>query len=437
MKGLSKSIKWSFLLNGTLALIGVIRSKYLAVTFGTYAVGLLSQVLQLQLVSITIGSLGLLNGIINGLSKSGDNEQEKQQFLSAAFILQITVSTLLSIVVIIFAKQFSVFTFGSANYVHIVVLTMIGVPFLVLANNQLQAIFFSNSGFEYLNKTAIVINLLNLALFFVLVKFWGLDGAVATATTLAIIQFLLYLFSAQLYLSAKKIFKWAWNLDKAKFLVTFAATSLSTYVMIYGGNFIVRREVIHNLGLEANGILQVPISLSMYYVPMISWVLWGKVYPILVREKLAAAQNFKRVLLRSQLGFLVLASFIILLKKPIILILLTKEFLPALPLISNYLIGDFLFIFCTLYGAYFLALQKLKVYIFGHIIYVSIYLTGVFILLDSQKLMAIPFANIIAGLITSTFMLVYLFIRYKVLININILFSSLACLGILIFLGTL
>ncbi|MCB0356799.1 MAG: hypothetical protein KDD40_07310, partial [Bdellovibrionales bacterium] len=427
----SSGVIWSFILNGTIALVGIIRAKYLAITFGAAAVGLLSQVFQLQLISLSIGSLALVNGIVAGLSKS-ETEEEKSKILSTAFWLQLTCSVVLSAVVIILAKPFSIFAFGSDEYSHLVIITMIGVPFVVLANHQLQAVFFANNGFDWLNKVMIVVNITNLLLFFILVEIWSVDGAVSTVTTLAIIQFVFFLFAVRRYRSFKNIFGWLWDKKTAFYLITFATTSLSTYLLIYGGNFLIRRKVIHELGLEENGILQVPISLSMYYVPLISWVLWGKVYPVLVKEQLTAADNFKSILNRSLWAFVLMATIIILFKKYIVLILLSNDFLPALPLISNYLLGDLFFIICTIYGAYLMALHRLKAYLIGHVIFISIYLIGVYYFLPSYGLLAVPYSFIAAGVTTFLFLMIYMAKNLRQLVSIRV-FSTITSAILIIF----
>ena len=435
MKGLSKSVTWSFLLNGAIAFSGIVRAKYLAISFGTAAVGLMSQVFQLQLVGLSIGSLALINGIVSGLSRAGDSEEDKTKILSTAFWLQLTLSFILTVFVIILAKPFSVFAFGSDEYSHIVIITMIGVPFIVLANHQLQAVFFANNGFERLNKVAIVVNLVNLALFFVLAETWDVDGAVSTATTLALLQFFFFLWAVRKYAPLKQIFGWKWDKEKAFYLITFATTSLTTYLLIYGGNFLIRRKVIHSLGLEENGILQVPVSLSMYYVPLVSWVLWGKVYPVLVKEQLAAASKFKQILLRSVWAFVLLATFIILLKKQIVLILLSSDFLPALPLISNYLLGDLLFIICTVYGVYIMALHQLRAYLIGHFVFIGIYLFGVYIFLADYHLMTVPYSLIAAGVSTLLLLLSYIALKYSSLLDAKVLASIVGAFSLIFLLG--
>jgi len=225
----------------------------------------------------------------------------------------------------------------------------------------------------------------------------------------------------------RQIFGYKWDKEKAFYLITFATTSLTTYLLIYGGNFLIRRKVIHTLGLDDNGILQVPISLSMYYVPLISWVLWGKVYPVLVQKQLKAADNFKRILVRSMWSFLLLATVIILLKEYIVIVLLSSDFLPALPLISKYLLGDLLFIICTIYSVYLLALHHLKAYLIGHLIFIGIYLSGVYLYLNDYKLMAIPYSLISAGIVTVFVLILYLGLKFRSLIDLKVILTI--CIG--------
>ncbi len=434
LPGLGKSFVLGLLLNATLALIGIIRSKYMAVEFGTAAVGLLSQAFQLQLIAITFGSLNLANAIISGLSGAESSMAEKNKWLSTSFVIQIVMSLSIVGLSLFFSGPFSEFVFGDRNFERLFVLTMLGVPFLVLGNHQLQAVFFVHKGFDHLNRVAIVLNVVNLLLFFFLAHHWRLEGAVTTVTTLACMQFLFYAMGVRRYLPLTQVFSWSWDLQKAKYLLSFAGTTLFTSVAIYGGNFLVRRHIIDELGLEANGWLQVPVSLSMYYVPIVSWVLWGRVYPILAKEKYAAVSVFNKLLFQSIWGFLVMSLIILWLREPIVLLLLTKDFLPALPLIPPYLLGDLFFLVCTIYGAYLLALGKLRAYVVGHFIFIAFYLTGVVMGLKHGGLSAVPYAFCLSGLLTFIFLVPYLVRQAPVLLNQKILVSlSLVFLSLLAF----
>lgn len=402
---------WSFLHNGTLALIGIVRAKYMAVVFGAGAVGLLSQVFQLQLISISLGSLAMANGIISALTTARSDQNEKTKILSTAFSLQMTVTLTILLTVLLMGEFFADFTFGSSEYSYAVYLTMVGVPFMVLSNHQLLAIYFAHEGFNTINKLAIVINVLNLLLFFVLAKVWGIVGAISTATTLAVIQFVFYTWGAKKFFSFKQIFKWGFDRKQLHFLLEFSFATMTTTILLYSANFLIRREVISTLGLSLNGILQVPISLSLYYVPIIGWVLWGKIYPMLVSEKLLAAEKFRSLMIKVMAGFVVMAIFIIALKKYIVLLLLTDEFLPALPLIPLYLMGDLFFILNLCFGAYLLALKHLKIYIAGHLIFAATYVGLTTVWIADYDLFAVPIAFLAAS--SLTFVLLYMYLLKK------------------------
>lgn len=422
---IKKSFAWSLALNICIALVGISRSKYLALFFGPDAIGLVSQAFQLQLIGTTFCSLSLTNGIIKA-SAEAKTDDERSQILSTSLSVQILLSLLLCLLGFISLKSISDFTFGDSAYSSEVLVVLLGIPFMTLANTQLQAVYFYNEGFNQLNKSSIIANLAYILIFFLLSNHFGVYGAVISISMLALIQFSTHAFFIRNIYPLKKIFSLSWDIDIFKKVFSFAFVSLTTYGLTYTSNFFIRRLIIDELGLHANGIFQVPVSLSMYYLPIVLWVLWGRIFPEVAKHREKMAPQFIKFLLFSIWGFVALAFIISTLKEHLVLLLLSRDFMASLPLINSYLLGDFFYLVSLSIGIYIFAFSKLRAFIAGHFIQFGAYLILTYTLLPQYGLEVIPKCFIASGALTLFFTLIYVFRKQKELIDYKILISILA-----------
>jgi PST family polysaccharide transporter len=180
-----------------------------------------------------------------------------------------------------------------------------------------------------------------------------------------------------------------------------------------------RSLIIKNGGPAANGLYQVAFALVSYYTPFFTNGVWGYLFP-----KLSAIRDVDEfnVEINKALRFIVLfltpsIISLFLLRKPLVLLIFSKEFLGSLEIFPLYLLGSFFFLVSYILGTAFLASKKLKAYlsisIAQNVLYVAIFA----MLVERLGLLAIAISYCAVNLLAS--MASILFQVYRMDLKLN------------------
>jgi hypothetical protein len=122
-------------------------------------------------------------------------------------------------------------------------------------------------------------------------------------------------------------------------LLSSARFLFATYVAQAAIPLLVRQQVIHLFGLEANGLLQAIYTLSSLSLPIWTGIVWGRIYPELCTR--SDATMTWRPVLQTLLGVhIAVVIGMSLLGKPIFAIILGRRFVEAAPMIFPQLFAD-------------------------------------------------------------------------------------------------
>lgn len=376
--------------------IGVIRGKAIAIYLGVSGVGFLAQANQLLLLSASVGTLSMATGIVHQLASKPykDDPERSARMLQTAFSVQFGLSLLIVLGGVIWSADISNAVFGTPSEGGSIIAVLAGVPLYVLSSGYLAGVFFGFNRYDLYVRASIWAVVSGFAVFVPLLWTHGLGGAIWAITALGTIYFLSFLFFTRELVPFRVWFRPRLDWRELRPLLRFSFVLFFTGASLYASNLIVRRMVIDELGLTANGLLQVALALTAYYTPFLTNPLWGRLHPQVIekgdspaaREELCSALRIN-VLLNS----CIIVSLLIA-PEYLIRLAYSWRFQEALELIPIQLLGDFFYFLVFAFSVYVLGAGRLRWYFGGWILYYASVIGFTNLLLPSLGLQAVPAA---------------------------------------------
>ena len=387
-------------------LVGLFRIKYVAIAFGAAGVGVLSQGTQVQQLAVSIASLSLAAGMIQRMlsgARDQDPEREKR-VLATAFCAQMVMMIFGTLIILPFLPQLSELIFDRADMKIHFIFILLSVPFYVMSSGYIEALFFSLNRFDLYVKSSVVAAVLGLFVFIALVYFAGIYG-----------MFLSFLASGALFLALNIGFIYKERKPAEIFILKgfswqeFAVLFRYSSVLLAGGmasyftNLALRTYVVNKLGIEMNGLIQVPVALSAYYSSLLTNLMWSKLH---TRASEVGNSEIMHRDFFQILDFLVLAQVgmaIILMAglELFITLIYTKEFMPAKELVAVFLLGDLFYFTVMAFTIYLLGIGMIRRYLFIILTQCSAFLLLGYFLEPILKLRFFTAAYALSALITS------------------------------------
>lgn len=367
-----------FLSGGALGLVrlgtGFIRVKYLSLVLGLSGIGLIAQVNQFYLLSISIMTLSMAVGLIN---RTRDpmriNDRELRSQTQGTTLVTILALSLIYIVAAIYFSDLilkAVFDLKlNRSFFYLII---VGLPFSAIATGYFEGLFFSRDRYDLYVKCSAVAAFLELSAYVFFVSIYGLKGAmIAIGLSGPIIFFCFAVVLSRLNESILNFFRIQFLYLEFLEIMKFSFILLSSTALGYFITLWVRTQIIKSMGIEANGLLQPALAFSAYSLPFITNGIWGHLHP---QASLAGNTQTGRNELHKVLYVVVgLSGFfsltIITFSHQFIQIAFSHDFLDGEKLIPYQFGGDFLYYVFYAVNVYFLATSQLKFYFLNWIIY--------------------------------------------------------------------
>jgi len=348
----------------SLAFIGsLIKNKLIAIFLGTAGMGVISQLNSFLNLLSNLGTLGMQQGVAKFSSSCMLNgKKEKigsENILSTALFLAGAISLVLLILAMSFNKTVSSWIFSDDSYGNGVIVAAFAAPFVAFA--AIFNYYFKGVGnINLLFKSAVLSSAIGLAVSFLLILAWKVNGAVFQIFTTAFISFLVFYLFFHFLPGCKKVF----NMPESGCFRPVAKELLRHGSVIYVSNLllplsllIVRSMVIKNFGIEQNGIFQSIVLISAIVISFPSEALWAGYFPEISREK--NQENQKRILMHF-IDFLIFIAipaimFVVVFQKIIINLLFSSHFASAVLYLPVRLFGDFVYMLGWPVGLIFFA----------------------------------------------------------------------------------
>ncbi|MCQ9207435.1 MAG: oligosaccharide flippase family protein [Omnitrophica bacterium] len=354
--------------------IGLVRAKFLAVTLGPSGLGIFSQAMTFFQSAEAICGLGISMGITKYVSEMWQKQDISgvRNTMSVAITMQALCFFVFFILTLIFSKTISQFVFSSSEYSWLLVLVSGGVLFSIFVTTM-ECTILGLARPGVFSKARILHYILGLALLILFVGTMKLRGGflyLAFNYALGFVIITLFLFrilKTEAGLSFLRFVKKIRNVDfkfYAEKLFAYGAVVLLSSALTGLTILYVRSTLIRVSGVEANGFYQVVFALVGYYTPFFTNGIWGYLFP-----KLSGITNTRHFNLEINKAIRFILIFLIpsiavlfLAKKALILVIFSKEFLPALEIFPVYLLASLFFMISYMLATALMAKKKLAAY---------------------------------------------------------------------------
>lgn len=328
-------------------LTGVIISKILAVIIGPQGIPLVGNLRDFSKLTLNLGTLSVEKGILRESSKAKGNIIYLKRLTTTLINLALFISLILSSFIIIYSNPISLRVFGNLVFENIIVWVGITLPFFVIQTFILNIIngIGKYSKIIWINIFAHLVNLLLMCL---LTFKYSLEGSLLSIVFLPVLYLVVTVIivweDLKLFFTIKKIFFSTEILKEfGKYALIYIPSAI-VFPLLY---IFIRTYIINNLGDTDAGYYEAMNRISNNYMMFVNSLLTLYLLPELVsvEDKKIVESKIIKFYKNILPLFIIGVISIYLLKKYVILLLYTDEFLPMIVLFKWQIAGDFLRVF--------------------------------------------------------------------------------------------
>jgi PST family polysaccharide transporter len=396
---------------GTRLITGLLKTKLSAVFLGTTGAGLLGIGGQVQMLSLTWGSLSMGNGFLDNYSIAiGKSDLvERRRILATTFTLQLISNGLCIGLALLLAPWLSKLAFGDGTMVKYLVPVLISVPFYSLITVYFSGIFFAHGQYASYSRASVVSGVLEAVLFASGMYYWGLLGAF-WALPLGVLVLTLLLLRPLLRLErARDLFRVQLSVEIARFLVGTGFVMILTGSSGYLCSIMVRVWIGRQLGIGQAGIYQVLTVLFGYYSLFITNGVWAQLFPKASREGLSPStcQQWRdSFFFTVAFGGLIQVVFLVM-PEAFIGLVYSKDFVQAAHYFPVQCLADFIFLLAQPSLGVLLGVRKTLTYLWLSLAYYGALGFLSYLFLQKWGLLGISFAYLISSVGMLTWALSY------------------------------
>jgi O-antigen/teichoic acid export membrane protein len=254
-------------------ILGLVRTKILAVTLGPYGVGIASQAISFFVMIQGIVALGMGGGFTKLIAeyKSHEDYESINKTLITLMVVYVSAGLVLLGVSIVFAQPLSAWAFDDPAYGNLIIMVAAAG---VIWSQYLVVLFLFRGLFKWREYTqaATIGYAFNILLSVGLIYWLGVTGAVlsivvAQAINLMIAEVILHRNVMPHY----QLDYWHYRPDKQIFraLLRYMGPVVSVQFFATFAGVFIRSEIIRELGAEANGYFQAVWGISLAYMGFI------------------------------------------------------------------------------------------------------------------------------------------------------------------------
>lgn len=356
-------------------LSGIISIKVIAYMIGPAGVAYVGQFQNFLTITNNGSNLGIGQGTIKYLAEHREEKEEYQKILSTSFIITIASSCLISILILLFHEQLSIYLFHTPKMSFVLIVLALSITLY----SSGQILMHALNGFQEIRKlitARILTSLLGLVSTIILVIVAGVEGALLALIISQIIGFsILISYSKTSAWFSKANFLNGWDLNCAKKLGHFSIMTFVSVILLNIRQIYLRDYIIVQLSPEAAGYWQAIWKISELYLSVITFSLSVYYLPKLssIKEKKALqAEIFKGYKFLIPI-VLVLSISIFILRDIIIYVLFTPDFSAVRDLFFYQLIGDVFKIASWILSFLMVAKAMTKTFIITEIIFIGLF----------------------------------------------------------------
>lgn len=326
-------------------LIGIIRSKFVAVLLGPVGMGINGLLISATDLIISLTNLGLGTSAVRDIAEANATQDAGRiALVIRVFRRLVWLTGLLGAVICLLSSPYlSYVTFGNYEYTIAFVILSSSVLFKQLATGQ-TALLQGMRKYADMAKANVTGNTAGLFFTIPLYYLWGLDAIVPVLVITSVISFILsYYYSnrvkiEKVEITSKSIKKEGRGMLKMGFFISLQG------LLSVGASYLVRIFISNKGGLDDVGLFTAGFAIINTYVGLIFTAMGTDYYPRLSAVNSGSEEFNKTINQQAEISLLLLAPIIagfIIFIKPVVTILYSSKFLPVEGLIYWAILGIF------------------------------------------------------------------------------------------------
>lgn len=368
---LLKSTNLNSIWLGIKIVAGLFISKFIAVFIGPEGLAVIGNLSNFSKAIQSFSILGLYKGVVKYISRFKEHNDKLSEVLSTSFYIGFFSTMLAALGCYYFAESINTFLFGAINYTFVIKILAFVLPLY-----SLNAFCFAIMNGFLKSQFLIILSIIGQVTGFLitLLLIWQdqIDGALIAIAITPGVVFLItlvgILFRKNLILEIKISKVSAQILTK---LSPFSLMALTGAVALPLVMILIRNYIIDEIGLKEAGHWQAINRISNYYLMLVNSLIALYLVPKLIKIKTKEAfrkevLGFYKNLMPYFCGLLLI---IYLLRKYVILLIFSEEFLPAQDLFLWQFFGDIVRVIAMVIAYQFLAKKM-----FSHFIILEVFL---------------------------------------------------------------
>lgn len=330
---------------------GFLKGKIMAVYFGSSGLGIWSQATNLFMISSIISLFGLNQGLIKQIA-ARDKDKAPDSFindtLSKSIVFSLLNCLIILTVVIFSAHRICAFFFNnSLSHITIIFITLF-LPFQVLGD-VFGVFLLANKEIKRFALANILISIFGLAVFVILSRLLGLQGAYLSVGFYGIITFLSFYFISipTIKGGVGALFSFRGISEYRAFFkdsLSFGALRLVQVTINPLNLLLIRSLIMKKAGLAENGFFDSLTRISIFYTPFITNILWSYTFGVYcgIKDNLRLGEEINKFIRLSLILFVPVSVAIMLFGNAFVNLLFSKDFSPIIPLFYLWFLIDLL-----------------------------------------------------------------------------------------------
>jgi PST family polysaccharide transporter len=328
------------------SVIAILRNKFLAVVLGPAGVGLFAQLAGLQTMMAGIVPLGMQVGALRYFALYRAQDPERlARFARASLRMFGWLALGATLVCLVFVRPLTVWAVNTPEPMWLMVPAILGIPFLVQSQTWLTLVQAGLDMSAY-SRALVVTAAVGFVAMIPLVLLWKLPGAAAHLLVLAFLGWLVARREARAAMDAptrRALAAAPFDPQAARQLFHFGAANLLPFALTLAFPFVVRAQIVRDLGVTANGIYQALLAISLQFLAIPLNAMTAYSFP-----KISQLEGRKDAI-NDEVNHAVRAAVLVscagilamlLLRDVAVRILFSGDFLAAVPLFPVQLCGD-------------------------------------------------------------------------------------------------
>ncbi len=355
---------WSAVATAVKMATSLVLSKLLAVFVGPAGVALIGQLMNGVAIFLNLSNGAIHVGITKYTAEYEAEPEKRQQLFNSALVITIICSLAIGVLLILFNRPLSSYLLKTQDYGYVIII-LGATLWLYALNINLLAITNGLKQYKVYIIANITSSLFGLALTFILVKFWGINGALVAAATFQ--SLVVFITASLIYLKQKHLYFTAFRLSKrdARLLLGFSVMSLISAIVVPWAQIDIRNYITRTISLDKAGLWESMNRISFAYLSVFTLGLQTYFLPKLssTNDKKILRHEIKKAY-KFMLPILVVSAAAVFFSRDIIIrILFTSEFLNMRDLFIWQLAGDVIKLCGWLLAILFLAKKMVKWFI--------------------------------------------------------------------------